>query len=92
MSKTLVSIKLDANIKKEAQKAAEDLGLSLSAVVNATLREFVRSKELHVSADWRPTAYLTRVMERAERNYEEGKEVSPRFHDVEDAIKWLKTT
>ena len=38
--KTATSIKLDA-VKKEAGKLASQMGLNLSAVVNATLKKFV---------------------------------------------------
>ena len=86
MAKTMISIKLDSKIKK----AAEDLGLSLSAVVNATLYEFARTRELHVGTALQPTPYLERILEQAERDFRKGKNLSPAFDNVEDAIRWLK--
>lgn len=44
--KTTTSIKLDSKIKKDAQKLAADLGLTLSSVINATLKQFVKEKKL----------------------------------------------
>jgi len=44
--KTLINIKADKEIKKDAQRIAADLGFSLSAVINAYLKQFVRNKEV----------------------------------------------
>jgi len=73
----MVSIKLDPRIKKEAQQAAEDLGLTLSAVVNAQLHEFARVKELHVGGALRPTPYLERVLLEAEKDIASGRVSGP---------------
>lgn len=86
--KTLVSIKLDSKIKKEAQKAAEDLGLTLSAVVNAQLHEFARIKELHVGGALRPTPYLERILLEAENDLATGKVHGP-FKSIGAFKKYL---
>lgn len=44
--KTTTSIKLDTKIKKEATKLAQELGLTLSSVINASLTQFVKEKKL----------------------------------------------
>ena len=56
--KTQVNLKIDSNIKKNAQKRAKELGLSLSSVVNATLSQFARTGELELSVAPRMTPYL----------------------------------
>lgn len=47
--KTVINVKTDKEVKKDAQKIAGDLGLSLSAIVNAYLKQFVRNKEVYFS-------------------------------------------
>lgn len=47
--KTAAYIKLDTVVKQQAQRLAMDLGFSLSTVINAQLKEFVRSQKLTVS-------------------------------------------
>ena len=47
--KTVTSIKLDTEVKKEASKLASEMGLNLSAVVNATLKKFVRERQVVLS-------------------------------------------
>jgi len=48
--KTTTSIKLDKDVKESAAKLAEELGLSLSSVVNATLKQFVNERRVVFSA------------------------------------------
>jgi len=45
---TIVNFKTDEKIKKEAQKIAKRMGVSLSAVLNMFLTQFVRDKELNI--------------------------------------------
>jgi addiction module RelB/DinJ family antitoxin len=47
---TSLHIKIDSDLKRHAQQTARELGLSLSAVVKALLKEFIRIKRLSVSA------------------------------------------
>src|SRR3989344_6474301 len=45
--KTVITLKADKEVKESAQKVAAELGLTLSAVVNASLKQFVREKSLN---------------------------------------------
>ncbi|MFA7308629.1 MAG: type II toxin-antitoxin system RelB/DinJ family antitoxin [Patescibacteria group bacterium] len=47
--KTTISFKTDERVKKEAQKLAKEMGLTLSKVLNVLLRQFISDKEIHVS-------------------------------------------
>ena len=66
--KTQVNLKIDSNIKKSAQKKAKELGLSLSSVVNATLGQFARTGELHLSTSHKMTPYLEGIIEEVEKD------------------------
>jgi addiction module RelB/DinJ family antitoxin len=46
---TVLHVKLDENLKKEAQATAKDLGLPLSTVVANSLREFVKTQSITIS-------------------------------------------
>jgi addiction module RelB/DinJ family antitoxin len=48
MNTTSLHIKIESDIKKQAQKTADDLGLSLSAVTKVLLKQFIRTKRLSV--------------------------------------------
>jgi len=75
MNTTSLHIKIEPDIKRKAQKTAEDLGLSLSAVTKALLKQFIRTKRLSVGAMERPeipNAYLRKVLEESEEDAGEG--------------------
>lgn len=47
--KTTTSIKLDKDVKDKATSLADELGLSLSSVINATLKKFVNERRVTFS-------------------------------------------
>jgi addiction module RelB/DinJ family antitoxin len=51
MNSQVITIKVDPTTKKQAQKVAEELGLSLSAVLKGFLKQFIRNKTVTFSAD-----------------------------------------
>ena len=75
--KTMINIKADAAVKREAQQLARKLGLSLSDVLNASLRNFIRTREVRVSDIPEMTPELERMIAVAERDLRSGRNVSP---------------
>ncbi len=63
---TTILIKTDQALKKAAQETAKELGVPLSTAVNVFLKQFVRDRELTISATYKPSAYLARVLAEAE--------------------------
>ena len=49
--KTMINIKTDKEVKENAQKIARELGLPLSTVINAYLKEFIRDREVSFSLE-----------------------------------------
>ncbi len=89
-TKTILNIKTDKKLKKAAQEMAEELGVPLSTAINAFLKQFVREKELVLSADRRtPTPYLQRILKEAEEEYARGKASGP--FSGKELIAHLKT-
>ena len=88
--KTQVNLKIDEAIKQKAQQRANELGLSLSAVVNATLSQFARTGELELSAAPRMTPFLEDLVREARTEYEAGNTSGP-FDNVDDLMKHLDT-
>jgi addiction module RelB/DinJ family antitoxin len=50
MNTASIFIKTEPKIKEEAEKTAEELGFSLSSILNAFLRQFVKTKTITFSA------------------------------------------
>ena len=85
--KTQVNLKIDDNVKKNAQRRAKELGLSLSAVVNATLSQFARTGELELSTAPRMTTFLENLVKEARADYEAGQLAE--FDSVDDLVTSL---
>lgn len=89
MNTAVINIKTDRVIKSKAQAIAEELGLSLSAVINALLKQFVRTKRLNVTARPEiPSPYLIKALKESEEDVKKGR-VSPAFTNTKDMITWL---
>lgn len=86
---TILNIKTDKKLKAEAQKVASELGVPLSTIMNAFLKQFVRDKEVTFSANnYRPTPYLIGLIEEARKEYEAGDFIGPL--NANDFIAHLK--
>ncbi len=88
--KTQVNIKIDSNVKKNAQKRAKELGLSLSSVVNATLSQFARTGELELSVAPKITPKLKELVLEARKEYENNETSGP-FENSKDLMKHLNS-
>lgn len=75
-------------MKVQAQKTAEELGLSLSAVMKALLKQFIRTQRLSVGVGEEPSAYMIEALKKTDREYKSGN-TSPRFANAKDSFKWL---
>jgi len=87
--KTLINIKTDKSVKENAQKVAKDLGLPLSSVVNAFLKEFVRSRSITFSAVPKMTPYLEGILGKVEKDIKEGKNTTGPFKSAKEANRYL---
>lgn len=89
MTYSVVTAKIDPLTKKLAQQTAEELGMPLSVVIKAFLKQFIKTKTVTFSArDEEPSEYLKAVIKQAEENIKTGKH-SPIFKASEDAVGWL---
>lgn len=87
--KTMLNIKTDKEIKENARQIAREMGIPLSTVVNAYLREFIQTREIHFSAPPKMTSRLERTIKQAEKDYKNKKNISSVFSHAQDAIRYL---
>lgn len=88
MSKTVLNIKTDVEVKREAQKLAKKIGVPLSTIVNAQLKQFIAERGVEFREPLVPSAYLAEVIEKAEKAG--GKDYSPALTSSKEALAWLK--
>lgn len=90
MQTTAIYIKTDPEVKTKAQKVAKELGFSLSSLLNAWLRQLIKTKTITFSvADEVPNDYLKSVLKQAEENLKKGNH-SPVFKTGEETVAWLE--
>jgi addiction module RelB/DinJ family antitoxin len=87
MNTTSLHIQIDTDIKEQAQQTADELGLSLSAVTKALLKQFIRTKQLSVGLTEIPNEHLKLSLKRSEKDIKAGKTLS--FKDGEAALDYV---
>lgn len=89
--KTVLNVKTDPDLKKQAQQLADELGLPLSTVVNGYLREFTRNREITFSNAERMSPWLERIIGDFEAERKRRRGVSPAFGSSAQAMEYLKS-
>ena len=86
MSTAVINIKTDPALKKEAQAVAGEIGISLSSLIKAYLKQLVKSRKVTLSET--PSAYMIRELKKSAEDIKKGR-VSPVFKNADDAFAWL---
>jgi addiction module RelB/DinJ family antitoxin len=87
---TTLTIKTNSNLRRAAKDMAEELGLTLTAVVNAYLKQFVKERKFSVSASAMPSKRSLALWERVSKDLDLGKGSSKSFSTASDLIAHLK--
>ena len=90
MNDAVITLKTDFELKQKAMKLADELGFSLSAIINAYLKSFLRTKTVNFTTldESRPTKYMIDSLKESKADIKLGR-VSPAFTDAKSAIEWL---
>lgn len=84
-----INIKTEKQTKEQAQDIARDLGMNLSSIINAYLKQFIRTRSVAFRMeDEEPSEWLVEAIRRADEDIKAGR-ASPVFTSAEEAIKWL---
>lgn len=86
---TVIYIKANKEVKENAQKVAKELGLSLSDIINASLRNFIRTREVYFSHTPHMTPELEKLLDGVEGDIKKGRNLSPKFKTAKASIEYL---
>ncbi len=89
MSNTVISVKIDKDVKASAQEVASSAGLTLSTLVNAYLRQVAATRRIELYAPEQMTPQLSKLIAEVESELEDGK-ASKQFSNAEDFLADLK--
>jgi len=88
MNTAVIITKTEPQVKVKAQKVAKDLGISLSSLINAWLRQLIKTKTIVFSAaDEEPTQYLLDALRESREDIKAGRVVS--FNTADDTISYI---
>lgn len=87
-TKTVINIKADKQVKKQAQHIAERLGVPLSTIINSFLKQLIRTEEVTFSVVPQMTLELEATLAAIEADRQAKKNISGPF-TASEAIKHL---
>ena len=85
----MINIKTDKEVKEKAQEIAKELGLPLSTIVNAQLKQFIREKELHLSTKYHMSPKLENLLAEVEEDIKHGRNMVGPFKTAEEMDAYL---
>lgn len=85
----MINIKTDREVKEKAQEIAKELGLPLSSVVNAYLKEFVRERTVRFSVEPQVRAEVGKLLRQASKDYKSRKNIAGPFKTAKEMDAYL---
>ena len=90
MTKTILNIKIDPETKQQIQAFAHELGVPVSVIINAQIKQMLRDRKVVLSTELEPTPYLIKIMEQVERDLPVRKNMTKTMN-TKEAIAYLDT-
>lgn len=87
MNTAIINVKVSPDLKAQAQNFAEELGFSLSSLINACLRQMIRTRTVSFNVAEEPTDYMLKALEKSKKDIKAGRVVS--FKNVDKALEYL---
>ena len=84
---TTITVRVEQEVKIEAQRLAKELGLSLSSLINAFLKQLIREKKLKFTISEEPSEYTLRAIKKSEEELKSGK--AYKFSDPKKAVEFI---
>ena len=88
MNTASILIKTNPQLKAEAQKTAEEMGISLTSVINRYLKHFITTKTITFTIqDEIPNEKMLSSLRQSEEQYKKGKAIS--FRSKKDLHSYM---
>jgi antitoxin component of RelBE/YafQ-DinJ toxin-antitoxin module len=90
MNTAILNIKTDPDTKEQLKAFAKQVGLPVSALMNAQIKQMLRNGKVEFSTKLEPTPYLQGLIKEAETDYKAGKNIVTTDSD-EDTLDFLRS-
>ncbi len=88
---TMLSIKIDRDLKKKAQEVAGILGVSLNAVINQNIKEFISDRRVTFTDEPVLNKRSQKLLAKLSKDAREGKNMVGPFKSMTEMIKSLNS-
>jgi antitoxin component of RelBE/YafQ-DinJ toxin-antitoxin module len=88
MTKTIINIKTDPATKQQLQMFASELGVPVSVIMNAQIKQMLRDRKVVLSTELEPTPYLVKIMEQVEKDLADNKNIT-HTNSIKEALAHL---
>ncbi len=88
---TMLSIKIDKHLKQKAQEVAHALGVSLNAVINQNIKEFIADRKITFTDHPMPNKKTMKLLARLSKDARDGKNMVGPFDSAHEMIKSLNS-
>jgi DNA-damage-inducible protein J len=89
MNNTVISVKVDKNVKKSAQEVAKSAGLNLSTIINSYLRQIIATRHIDIYSPEQMSPNLEKLISKLETDLKKGN-ISSKYSNIDDFIADLK--
>jgi len=86
--KTILNVKVDKEEKEKAKQIASEMGVPLSTIINAHLREFIRTRKFSISLEPRLKPKVEKELRNALKDYKNNKNIIS-FKSADEARKYF---
>ena len=90
MNTAIINVKIDPETKAQLKAFASQVGLPVSALLNAQIKQMLRTGKVEFSAALEPTPYLENILREVDNDIKTGKNLSPVFDNVDDMFNHLE--
>ena len=87
----MINIRADRDVKIAAQKTAALLGMPLSTIINAYLKQFARTKSVYFHTEGELKPSVKKRLARLHKDVVAGRNLSPVFTNAKDMDEWLNS-
>lgn len=89
--KTVISVKVDKEVRDRARSVAKKIGLPLSTIVNQQLKRFAEDRRIEFAEPLVPNKKTRTIIDEALADWKAGRkdQFSPAFTEMDKAIAWL---
>jgi len=83
MNTAILNIKTDPATKQQLKAFAAQVGLPVSALLNAQIKQMLRTGKVTFSTTLEPTPYLQAIIKEAEADYKAGRSITTISNEAE---------